>query len=62
MKRPKKGIQNVKKWYDNGGPQNRSKGYYVKFWILIDQHGNGYSAVNVDVWKLSSINGDTEEY
>ena len=45
----------LKELYDKGGPQNRPKGYDVKSWIFLPQHGNGYSVVNADsletIWK-----------
>ena len=45
----------LKEWYNKGGPQNRPKGYNVKSWIFLPQHGNGYSVVDADsletIWK-----------
>ena len=50
-----KGAKMLKEWYDKGGPQNRPNFYYVKSWIFILQHGNGYSVVHADsletIWK-----------
>jgi len=50
-----KGSKMLKEWYDKRGPQNRPKGYDVKSWIFLPQHGNGYSVVDADsletIWK-----------
>tara|TARA_B100000886_G_scaffold323752_1_gene267813 strand:- start:1261 stop:1395 length:135 start_codon:yes stop_codon:yes gene_type:complete len=34
--------------YGKGGPQKRPKGYCVKSWIFLSQHGNGYFVVKAD--------------
>ena len=45
----------MKPLIESAGPQNRPKGYDVKSWIFLPQHGNGYSVVDADFletfWK-----------
>ena len=38
----------LKEWNNKGGSQNRPEDYYVKSWIFLPQHGNGYSVVDAD--------------
>ena len=50
-----KGSKMLKKWYDNGGPQNIPRSYDLKFRIFLPQYGNGYSIVDTDsletIWR-----------
>ncbi len=41
----------LKKWYDNGGPQNIPRSYDLKSRIFLPQYGNGYSVVDTDSLK-----------
>ena len=42
-------------WHDKGGPHNRPENYYVKSWIFLPQHGNGYGYSVVEKDSLETI-------
>ena len=63
---PKSRVQNVKRTIRQKRVAKLTRGYDVKSWIFLPQHGNGFSIVNSDsletIWKQWSTWRELSEF